>query len=429
MTRRSRVVALLAALALATIGVGSGTAPAATRQAPPGQRQGITPTEIRVGGVGGFSVNPVGLPYDQIEDGVRAYFAKINSEGGVFGRQLKIIKMRDDASQPVKNLLQTRALVEQDGVFAVMPVATINFSGAKYLTKKGVPAFGYHISNDWENGPNLFGETGSATCFTCPDPTYPWLAKQLGAKRVGVIGYSVAIAQDCVKWQVASYKKFGVQVPYVNDVLAFGFTVSSFAADVQKIKDAHLDMLSTCMDSNGSLLIKQSMNKAGINIPVQWGEGYNQDFLEKNASDLNGLYLSVSEQPFEDPMPSEGLQNYLQWMQKTNGHVNKISLAGWIDADLFVEGLQRAGKNVTRQKLINTVNKITDFTAHGIEVNVDWSKAHHKDPNGTACRAFLKVESGKFVPVFGQPGKPFVCLEHDVKSLDNFVVRAAGTAP
>ncbi|TML65285.1 MAG: ABC transporter substrate-binding protein, partial [Actinobacteria bacterium] len=249
MTRRSRVVALLAALALATIGVGSGTAPAATRQAPPGQRQGITPTEIRVGGVGGFSVNPVGLPYDQIEDGVRAYFAKINSEGGVFGRQLKIIKMRDDASQPVKNLLQTRALVEQDGVFAVMPVATINFSGAKYLTKKGVPAFGYHISNDWENGPNLFGETGSATCFTCPDPTYPWLAKQLGAKRVGVIGYSVAIAQDCVKWQVASYKKFGVQVPYVNDVLAFGFTVSSFAADVQKIKDAHLDMLSTCMDS------------------------------------------------------------------------------------------------------------------------------------------------------------------------------------
>jgi branched-chain amino acid transport system substrate-binding protein len=420
MTRRTRLIAVLGVLALVSGAIGTVGASAAVRRADPG----VTDTEIRVGGVGGYSVNPVGLPYDDINDGVNAYFEMINTtEGGVNGRQLKLVKIRDDASQPVKNLLQTRALVEEDKVFAVMPVATINFSGARYLTKKGVPTFGYHISNDWENASNLFGETGSFTCFDCPDPTYPWLAGQLGAKRVGIIGYSVQIAQDCVAWQKKSYNKYGVKTPYVNDVLAFGFTISSFAADVQKIKEANLDMMSTCMDSNGSLLVKQAMDKAGINIPVQWGEGYRQDLLDANGSDLEGLYLSLTEQPFEDAQPSEGLQLYRQWMGTTGGTINKISLAGWENADLFVSGLQKIGKNVTRKRLIDAINKFKSFSAHGITAGIDWTKAHKRDPSGDSCRAFVKVESGKFVPTFGEPGKPFVCLKGNAKSVDDFVVR------
>lgn len=425
MTRATRVSALVVVLAL-IVAAGWSTGVVGARVRTGNSTQGITDTEIRVGGVGGFSVNPVNLPYDEMVDGVKAYFAMVNAEGGVFGRKLKVVKMRDDASQSVKDLLQTRALVEEDGVFAVMPVATIGFAGARYLTKNGVPAFGYHISNDWENAPNLFGETGSATCFQCPDPTYPWLAKQLGAKRVGVIGYNVDIAQDCVAWQEKSYRKYGIKTPYVNDVLAFGFTEASFAPDIEKMKQAKIDMLSTCMDSNGSLLIKQAMDAAGLKIPVQWGEGYNHDFLAQFGRELDGLHLSISEQPFEDPMPSEGMQSYREWMQKTGGNVHKISLAGWIVADLFVEGLKAIGKHPTRAKLINAINKIDDFTAHGITSGIDWTKAHHDTSEGEACRAFLKVENGQFVQEFAEPGKPFVCLDGNAKSLDDFTVRAAG---
>ena len=429
MTRRTRWLALLAAVALVGAAAWSGGAGAATgrKKPPPGQTDGVTATQICVGSLGGYSTNPVGLPYQDINDGVNAYFAMVNSQGGVNGRMLKICKTRDDASQPVKNLLQTRALVEQDKVFAVMPVATINFSGARYLTKKGVPGFGYHISNDWQNAPNLFGETGSYTCFDCPWPIDAWVAKQLGAKRVGVIGYSVQIAQDCVRWRKNAYNSFGVKTPYVNDVLAFGFTASSFAADVQKIKDAHLDMLTTCMDSNGSLLVKQEMNKAGINIPVQWGEGYNQAFLDKYGKDLDGLILSLSEQSFEDPQPSVGLQEFKQWMTST-GHastINKISEAGWENADLFVAGLQKIGKNVTRQRLIDAINKFKSWSAHGINAGIDWTHAHYRYNGGDSCNSFVEVVNGKYQLKFSEPGKPFVCLPTKTKNLDDFTIRAS----
>jgi ABC-type branched-subunit amino acid transport system substrate-binding protein len=429
MTRRTRASALVLVVALVAA-VASSTGASAARSRAKNDTQGITDTEIRVGGVGGYSVNPVNLPYDQMVDGVNAYFAMINEEeGGVFGRELKIVKNRDDRSQSITNLLQTRALVEIDKVFAIMPVVTTGFAGARYATKNGVPVFGYHISNDWEDAPNLFGETGSASCFDCPDPTYPWLAKQLGATRVGVIGYNVDIAADCVRWQKKSYNKFGVKTPYVNDSLAFGFTESAFAAEIAKMKKAKIDMLSTCMDSNGSLLIKQAMDAAGLKVPVQWGEGYNQAFLDEFADDLDGLHMSLSEQPFEDPLPSPGMVNYLEWMEKTGGHVHKISLAGWIVADLFVTGLKAIGENPTRSKLIKELNTIDDFTANGITSGIDWTVAHSDNDKGQSCRAFLKVVNGKFVQEFAEPGKPFVCLDNDTKSLDDFVVKAAGTQP
>jgi ABC-type branched-subunit amino acid transport system substrate-binding protein len=424
MTRRTRVFATVTAVGLIAAAAWTTGASAAR---PTKNEPGITDTEIRVGGVGGFSSNPVGLPYDEMVDGVNAYFEMINQEqGGVFGRELVVANTRDDASQTIKNLLQTRALVEEDKVFAVMPVAGVGFSGARYLTKKGIPAFGYHISNEWEDAPNLFGETGSATCFDCPDPTYPWLAQQLGATRIGIIGYNVDIAQDCVGWQKRSYNKFGFKTPYVNDVLAFGFTEAAFAAEIEKMRDAKIDMMSTCMDSNGSLLIKQAMDAAGLVMPVQWGEGYNEEFLDAYGDQLDGLHMSISEQPFEDPLPSEGMQNYLEWMEKTGGHVHKISLAGWIVADLFVEGMQAIGANPTRAKLIKALNKITDFTAHGITSGIDWTVAHSDNSEGLSCRAFLKVEDGRFVQEFSEPGKPFVCLAGDTKSLDEYVVKAAG---
>ena len=427
------MTAVLAVVALTALGT-SATGVSATSSAKKNDTQGITKTEIRVGGVGGFSTNPVGLPYDQMVDGVNAFFAMINeTENGVYGRELKVVKMRDDASQSIKDLLQTRALVEEDKVFAVLPVATVGFQGAKYLTKNGVPTFGYHISNDWEDAPNLFGETGSATCFDCPDPTYPWLAKQLGVKRVGIIGYNVDIAQDCVRWQKKSYHKYGIKTPYVNDVLAFGFTEASFAPEIRKMKKAKIDMMSTCNDSNGSLAIKKAMDAAGLNVPAQWGEGYNQEFLDRNGDALDGLYMSISEQPFEDPMPSIGMQNYLEWMQRTGGHVHKISLAGWILADLFVQGLKAIGPNPTRSKLIKALNKMRNFTAHGISIGggsgIDWTVAHSDNNEGQSCRAFLKVENGKFVPVFGEPGKPFVCLDGNAKSLDDYEVKAAPVEP
>ena len=66
---------------------------------------------------------------------------------------------------------------------------------------------------------------------------------------------------------------------------------------------------------------------------------------------------------------------------------------------------------------------MTAWNANGANSPVNWTVAHDKD-DVIGCTALVKIQSGKFVPQFGQPGKPFVCLsKDDAKLPDNPTVK------
>src|SRR5690242_11140080 len=69
---------------------------------------GVTDKDIRVGVVAAEH-NPLGVNYGTIADGINAYFAMINSQGGIYGRTLKVAKVRDDNLG--QNLQQVQAMV------------------------------------------------------------------------------------------------------------------------------------------------------------------------------------------------------------------------------------------------------------------------------------------------------------------------------
>lgn len=59
--------------------------------------------------------NPQGS-FAALADGVRAYFAMVNAGGGIYGRQLKLTKVRDD--QLGNNRQTVQAALPQDNAFA-----------------------------------------------------------------------------------------------------------------------------------------------------------------------------------------------------------------------------------------------------------------------------------------------------------------------
>ena len=118
---------------------------------------GVTDTEVKIGQTMPYS-GPASAYGTQgrIEE---AYYAMINAKGGVNGRKIKLISL-DDAYSPPKTVEQTRRLVEQDEVLAI--VGTIgtptNSASQKYLNQKKVP--------------QLFISTGAAKW---DDPkNFPW---------------------------------------------------------------------------------------------------------------------------------------------------------------------------------------------------------------------------------------------------------------
>ena len=99
---------------------------------------GITDTEIKLGQTSPYS-GPASA-YSVIAKTQLAYFKMINDQGGINGRKVNMISI-DDAYSPAKTVEQTRKLVEQEEVAAILnPLGTpTGLSVRKYLNDKKVP--------------------------------------------------------------------------------------------------------------------------------------------------------------------------------------------------------------------------------------------------------------------------------------------------
>ena len=126
MTYRSMMIAAAAAI----ISVGAATAG--------DYGPGVSDTEIKLGQTIPYS-GPASA-YGTIGRIEEAYFNMVNSKGGVNGRKIRMISL-DDAYSPPKTVEQTRKLVEQEEVLAI--VGTIgtptNSATQRYLNAKKVP--------------------------------------------------------------------------------------------------------------------------------------------------------------------------------------------------------------------------------------------------------------------------------------------------
>jgi hypothetical protein len=426
--RRTTIAVLVVGLLFPTACGNSEDEGAGSAQEAGGGAPGVSDDTIRVGGVGSIT-NPIGVEAGSAFDGAMAYLDRVNEDGGVDGRTIEMVAEEDDNAQASRNASLVRSLVQQEDVFAVLPVATLAFSGARFLADEGVPAFGWNINTEWEGPENLFGEKGSYLCFDCGSPFLPFLARQAGASKTGIIAYTAAQSAACASGQRKSYERFGqqagVELAFEDTSLGFGFTPGTLDGDIQAMRDRGVQFLGTCIDGAGSGRLGEAIDRADLDIIQYLPNGYDQDIVEQFGGVLEGSYVNSFAFPFEAEDPPEGMQQYKQAMEDTGTEVNELSLAGWISADLFVTGLRAvadSGDDLTRQGLVDAINAMEDYDAGGILPGTDWTIAHDQLED-EPCLAFLEIRGSEFTPVLGRPGEPFVCLNSEDPDFDAPIIR------
>ncbi|MGH9027553.1 MAG: ABC transporter substrate-binding protein [Acidimicrobiia bacterium] len=286
-------------------------------------RPGVTDDEIRVGGVVG-KTNPVGRPYEDSFVGAQAYFDMVNADGGLFDHEIVIVAERDDRSLASANITEVRALVEEDEVFAVIPVTTQIFAGADYLVERGTPTFGWNINAEWANGPNLFGEKGSYLCFTCASVLSPWIAQQTGATGAAIFAYGQAPqSTSCAEGMEAGFDEYGPPPVFVDTSLSFGFTDTSAA--IAGIRDSGADFVATCMDVNGTATLAQDIQDAGLDVDFYSPEGYNPQVLEDLGGSIEGFYFGAGFNPSSSTSPRRASRS--TWRRWTSSAFPRTSTA------------------------------------------------------------------------------------------------------
>lgn len=373
---------------------------------------GVTSKQINVGALGTLS-GGLAADFQPIVPGVEAYFDMVNAEGGVDGRKLDLAYKLDDGSNPTTDADLARTLVQQDHVFAVVGVATAFFGGATFLAQTHTPTFGYATENDWSPAPNLFAAYGSVVTFTTSEPFFAYVAKEVHATSAAVIAYNVPQSADECQGAVAAFKEYGIHVGYTDLSVQYGSDLSS---DVVHMKQHGVDFVISCMDVQGNVTLSRELQQNGVTgVKQLWLDGYDQSTLNQYSSLMQGTYFLVQHVPFqaEKQFPGEfpGLQKYISVMNKYEPAYtdNEVAMEGWLSAALFTAGVRAVGPDLTQKKLVDAINKITDFTGDGLTSPVNWKYAH-TIPTPPTCYSFVETVGDSFRVVFNRGKAIWVCF-------------------
>jgi ABC-type branched-subunit amino acid transport system substrate-binding protein len=361
-----------------------------------GAEVGVTDDSILVGCSNSFS-GPLVYPGTQlVNNGLEGYIGYINAQGGVNGRKI-LTKYYDDGYKPQNAVANTKRLVDQDKVFAILASQGTSpvMATVKYLTQQKVPLLfpfqGVPIS-------------GQKTIFTSFTP-YPnqselvvtWLVKVKGFKRIGILyqddkyGYTFrdpgqkALAKLGLKWAAAESYKRGAK---------------DLSAQVAKLKKANLDAcLLVATPPPGATFLKEAHKQGWKNTKIiSSGPLTDEKYINLSGGVGEGVWgLSLWPDPVnsQDPAVVEYRDIMEKYGKDRDKTPNRYSLYGYFYAKLFVEGLKRTGPNVTRESYIDALEGIKNWES-GIAPSVSFSATDHLTQNSGFM---VEVQNGIFRPI------------------------------
>jgi branched-chain amino acid transport system substrate-binding protein len=331
----------------------SGATPAAAAS---GNSTGVTSNTITVGGLMSSSL------YGDAQAGAQARIDRANASGGVNGRKIILETASDDAESPTTNKDEAQQLVENDKVFAVLPVITQTFGGADYLQAQGVPFFGWGFTPDWCNKSMAFGWDGNV----CPPSSTPEIYSAAPAaarlfkggsavgKTVAIQGEDDASSSDSTKTYAAMFKADGAKVVLdANSIAPAPAVTSDFTPYAQKIMTSASggppDMVITLNAPGSALGLSQKLQQLGYKGIILSLILYDPTLVSTTKGITTQLYL----EPFESTTPAaqaQMLKDFATYEPKTPHSL--AALVGYWSANLFIAMAQKAGHNLTRQSLV-----------------------------------------------------------------------------
>ncbi|MHB1583815.1 MAG: ABC transporter substrate-binding protein [Acidimicrobiales bacterium] len=371
-----------------------------------GATPGITAHSVTVGQVDTLS-GPVPGLFEGAKDGTEAYFAYINSKGGVNGRKL-ILQTDDDQFSAANYAADTAQLVKSD--FALVGgFSLFDAAGVSAINQAKIPDVTYSLSAQRETDPYNYS----------PNPTPPG-GSELGPyeyykshygdayQHVGTLVGNVPSAIAGADAAEAAMKSLGYKFAYSRIVNPIE---SNYIPDVLKMRSAGVKMVFISSLSVGQVAaLAQDMAQEGFKpaLFTTSGVAYDSSFIPDAGAAANGTYSTTNDALYlgQDAkvVPAVGLFDH--WMKKVDpkAHLDLFGVNGWAAAEMFVQALKGAGKNPTRASLFAQLNKITSFDAGGLLATDDPAQ---KLPGH--CWLLVRVHNGNWQRTGPDPKSGFVC--------------------
>jgi branched-chain amino acid transport system substrate-binding protein len=358
-------------------------------------RTGVTDSEIVLGCSNSFS-GPLAFTGEQATKyGVDLYVKVVNDAGGIHGRKIRTIYY-DDGYRPQQAVANTKKLVEQDGIFAVIaPQGTPPVMATlEYLEEQRVP-----LLFPFQGSPVTRGRKTVFSGMTLYDRQSRMMVDYLAGPRKYRKFAALYQDDEYGKSFLAAFEKdLGRLQLKLVAAESLKRDVTDVSAQIAKLQAAKPEVLFLVLTPGPGAQALRERQKIGWTdvVMVSSGPLTDERYLSlagDAAEGVEGLSL------WPDPALSDlaGVKLYREHMQKhfPKNEVNRYSLSGYFAGMLFAEGAKRAGRNLTRESLIAALASIRGFES-GILPPITIGPDHETQKQGF----WVRVEkSGRFKPL------------------------------
>jgi ABC-type branched-subunit amino acid transport system substrate-binding protein len=342
---------------------GSSSAPL-TASAP-----GITKSEILIGSH--QPLTGVAAPgYDEIAPASNAYFQYLNAHGGIYGRKI-VYKYLNDQYDPTITSTVVHQLVLQDNVYAIFNGlgTPTHLAVAPYLNAQKVPdvfvASGCECWNNPSKWPDTFG--WQLDYIREGKILGNYIKQRFKGKKIGYFFQDDEFGQDGVKG-------LDMEIPKSQVVAkeSYNPTVTNVAPQVTALKAAGAQVVVsfsvpafTALLRLTGLKLSYSPQLVVSNVgsdPITLA-GLLEAFAKKGGATVSGNALTQGIIT-DGYLPSLGTSSnsWIKLFEKIHAkYLPKLPLDGNVAYGLaagytFVQAMLKAGRNPTRQDLINAIN-------------------------------------------------------------------------
>jgi branched-chain amino acid transport system substrate-binding protein len=341
---------------------------------------GVTKDKIIVGTISPLTgpIAMVGIP---IADAVKDYFSFINEQGGIYGRKIDVIS-EDDKYEPPQAVASLKKLLDRDKIFACASTSGTPITAALTPTVEKerlpsmapIPAYGIFEPKPpkyvFAYGPFyadqvIFNIEHILFTLKAKDPKFAFFYQDDDFGQDGYRGFKAAV------------EKYKLNVVATEKYTRGAIDISS---QVLNIKRANPDYLViTAIPSHSIMLLKEA-KKLGLTIPIFSCANARLEDVIRVAGDAADIYYCAEYTALPNETKIPGMAKLIENRNKRNPSDKvppKYYILSYVNAMILGEGIKKAGKDLTREKLQRALETLKDFNTEGLTGSISYSPGDH----------------------------------------------------
>jgi len=332
---------------------------------------GLTDTAITIGMSAPLS-GPNGAYGVDMRQTIQAYFEQLNKAGGINGRKLELVAL-DDGYETERTVANTKTLLQENKAFALLAYygssptteALNTVIGPAKVPLVGTISGASSLREPISANPNSRYMFNARASYGDETETIVEQLVSLGIKRIAVLYQNDGFGKSGLDGVSAALRKYSLEPVAAGSVERNSLDVAKAVESISKASPQAVVMVTLYKPTAAFV---KAMKKIGQNpMFMTLSPVGTEQLIQELGPEARGIGISqVVPYPWNDVTPV--VREYQKLVSKP-GSYSYYGMEGYLMARTLVEGLKRAGRDVSREKLLSALETMNNVDFGGYRVN------------------------------------------------------------